>query len=307
MSTMRAVVDDESLVRPYDPLRHEVIDRVQLRHLHPLLEACANRMAASLSTSLRRPVHVAAGEFEQAAWGDYRGSMEDPAFIASVLAAGLDERLLLHIPVSTALCLVEVQLGGDGRTETGREALTEIEFSMVGSIASQLLAVLCGAFDASLDLRVTTLQLHRSPHFVKMASGEATFRSEADVTAGDGGLGSVWIYMPLGIIYSLLSTLEQEEEDRLDPDGGLPDVERVIEDVPLELCVAYPQVHMSAAQVLSLRPGDPDSIILLGVGTNQAVDLDILAGRTRIGRGVLVTNGKRAGCMVKGWERKEER
>ena len=306
MSTLRVVVDDESLVHPYDPLRHEVIDRVQLRHLHPLLEACAHRIAASLSTSLRRSVHVVAGEFEQAAWGDYRAGMEDPAFIVSVLAVDLDERLLFHFPVSTALSLVEVQLGGDGRTETGREALTELELSMMSSIASQLLAALRGAFDNVLDIRVTTLQLHRSPHYVKMGSGEATFRAEMGVTIGDCGSRSVWIYLPLGIVRSLLSTLEQEEEDHLDPEAVLPNVERVIQDVQLELYVAYPQVHMSAAQVLSLRPGDPDSIILLGVGINQTVDLDILAGRTRIGQGVLVTNGKRAGCMVKRWERREE-
>ena len=303
------VIDDETQVRPYDPLRHEVVDRGQLRRLHPLLEACAHRMGANLSAALRRPVHVAAGELEQGAWEDFMAGMEDPTFIATALVVQLDERLLLHFPVATALSLVEVQLGGDGKTEMERVALTEIEFAMVSSIASNVFSALRASFDTLLDLNLTALQRHRSPHFVKMGRpGDTAFRAEVSVTIGDGASRSIWLYLPLATMRSLLSTLEQEEDDHVDPDAVLPHVERSIEEVPVELYVAYPPVRMSAAQILSLAPGDPESIILLGVGTTEQVELDILAaGRTRIGRGVLVTNGKHAGCMVQRWERRDER
>jgi flagellar motor switch protein FliM len=303
------VIDDEAQVRPYDPLRHEVVDRGQLRRLHPLLEACAHRMGANLSAGLRRPVHVAAGELEQGAWDDFMAGMEDPTFIATALVATLDERLLLHIPIGTSLSLVEVQLGGDGKTEMERTALTEIEYVMVSSIASNVFGALRASLDTLLDINLTSLQRHRSPHFVKMGRpGDTAFRAEAIVTIGEGATRSIWLYLPLATMRSLLSTLEQEEEDHLDPDAVLPHVERSIEGVPLELCVAYPPVRMSAAQILSLAPGDPESIILLGVGTAEQVELDILAtGRTRIGRGVLVTSGKHAGCMVTSWRRRDER
>jgi flagellar motor switch protein FliM len=302
------VIDDEAKVRPYDPLRHEVVDRAQLRRLHPLLEACAHRMGANLSAGLRRPVHVVAGELEQGAWEDFMTGMEDPTFIATALVADLDERLLLHFPIATALSLVEVQLGGDGRTELERTALTEIEFAMVSSIASNVFSALRASLDTLLEVNLTALQRHRSPHFVRMGRpGDTAFRAEVSVTIGDGASRSIWLYLPLTTMRSLLATLEQEEDDHVDPDAVMPRVERSIEEVPLDLYVAYPPVRMSAAQVLSLSPGDPDSIILLGVGTTEQVELDILAaGRTRIGRGVLVTNGKHAGCMVRSWERGDE-
>jgi flagellar motor switch protein FliM len=303
------VVDDEAQVRPYDPLRHEVVDRAQLRRLHPLLEVCAHRMGANLSAALRRPVHVVAGELEQGAWDDFMTGMEDPTFIATALVPELDERLLLHLPIASALSLVEVLLGGEGTTEMDRTSLTEIEFAMVSSVASNVLSALRASLDTLLDINLTSLQRHRSAHFVKMGRpGETAFRAEASVTVGDGACLSIWLYLPLATMRSLLATLEQEEDDYVDPDAVSPSVERSIEDVPLELCVAYPPVHMSAAQILSLAPGDPGSIILLGVGTTEQVELDILAaGRTRIGRGVLVTNGKHAGCMVQRWERRDGR
>ena len=303
------VIDDEAQVHLYDPLRHEVVDRGQLRRLHPLLEACAHRIGANLSAGLRRPVHVAAGELEQGAWDDFMAGMEDPTFIATALVVEVDERLLLHFPIATALSLVEVQLGGDGKTELERVALTDLELSMVSSIASHVFSALRASLDTVLDINLTGLQRHRSPHFVKMARpGDTAFRAEVSVTIGDGASCSIWLYLSLATMRSLLSTLEQEDDDHLDPDAVLPNVDRSIEEVPLELFVAYPPVRMSAAQILSLRPGDPESIILLGVGTTEQVELDILAtGRTRIGRGVLVTNGKHAGCMVRRWERRDER
>jgi flagellar motor switch protein FliM len=299
------VIDDDSRIQPYDPLRHEVIDRGQLRRLHPLLEAYAHRMAAGLSAGLRRPVRVVAGEFEQAPWDDFRLGMEDPTFLATVVVAALDERLLLHVPVQTALSLVEVQLGGDGRTETERTALTDFEFSMASLIAANVLNALRATLDIVLEVNVTALQRYRSPHYAKMGRpGDACFRVEMSVTIGDGSSRSVWLYFPLATISSLLSTVEQEQ-DHSDPEAVLPHVDRGIQEVPLDLQVAYPPVRMSAAQVLSLRPEGPDSIILLGVAPEEEVELDILAGSTRIGRGVLVTNGKHAGCMVSRWERRD--
>lgn len=307
MSTVRAI-DDESRIQPYDPLRqHEVIDRGQLRRLHPLLEAYAHRMAASLSTALRRPARVVTGEFEQAPWDDFKTAMEDPTFIATAVVVELDERLLLQVPISTALSLVEVQLGGDGKTELERVALTDLEFSMVSSTATNVLAALRLTLDNVLDVNVTAVQRYRSAHYVRMGRpGEAAFRVEMTVTIGDGGSRSIWLYLPLGTIHTLLSSVEQEEDDHADAEAVLPFVERGVQEVPLELQVAYPPVHLSASQVLSLRPDDPESIILLGVKTDEVVELDIIAGRTRIGKGVLVTNGKHAGCLVRSWERREE-
>jgi len=307
MSTVRAI-DDESRVQPYDPLRqHEVIDRSQLRRLHPLLEACAHRMAGTLSTALRRPSRVVLGEFEQGPWDEFKAAMEDPTFVATAVVTELDERLLLHVPITTALSLVEVQLGGDGRTELSRAALTDLEFAMVSTTAANVLGALRASLDSVFEVNVTALQRYRSAHYVRMGRpGEAVFRVELTVTIGDGTTRPIWLYMPLGTVHTMLASVEQEEGDNTDVEAVLPYVERGVQEVPLELQVAYPPVHLSAAQVLALRPDDPESIVLLGVKTDEVVELDIIVGRTRIGKGVLVTNGKHAGCLVRSWERREE-
>lgn len=299
-----APTNEKGRVRSFDPLHRELIDRARLRRLQPLLEAGAHRIAGNLSASMRRPVHVVVGDVEQESWEEFRSGMEEPTFIAAASVLGLNERIVLHVPGATALSLIEVEFGGDGETSTDRTALTDLEFSMAAHLATSVFSALQSALETVLDVNVTAVMRHRSAHYVKMGRpGETCIRVEMSVTIGEGRARALSFYFPETAVRSMIATIERLGSQEVDEaDVTSQNVERRLLSVPVEVCVAYPPVRISATDLLSIEVGE---VIPLDRTRDDDGHLDIVVGRARIGRGVIVKqDGRRCTCSVTNWERR---
>lgn len=295
---------DEGRVRSYDPLDRELIDRARLRRLQPLLDAGAHRIAGNLATSMRQPVHVTVGEVEQNSWEEFRSNMEEPTFVASASVVGLSERIVLHLPGATALSLIEVELGGDGETDTDRTGLTDVELSMAALLASAMFSALQSALETVLEVTLTTVLRHRSAHYVKMGRpGETCVRVDMSVTVGEGRARTISFYFPATAVRTMITTIERmESQDVDDADVTSQHVEQRLLSVPVEVSLAYPTVRISAADLISLEVGE---VVPLDRARDDNGHLDIVVGRARIGRGVIVKqDGRRCTCSVTNWERR---
>lgn len=300
-ATPIVILPDAGRVKEYDPLRHDAIDRARLKRLHPVLDAAAHRMAGVLSATLRRPVQLAVGEAEQGSWDEFRSEMEDPTLIMAASIFGRTGKIVLHIPVGVALVLVDVELGGDGEDQPDRLSLTDLEVSMVSSLAEEMLTNLQPSFDPFLEVGIGALQRYQSGHYVRPdRPGEACFRWPLTMAIGDGTPRSLWLYFPASLVLALLEALERlETGERTDNGGSWPSVERRLLSVSVDVQVSYPPIELTAAELLGVRIGD---VIPLHLDKDdKRAQLDIVVGGKAIGKGIFVADGKHRTCAVTSW------
>ncbi len=298
-----ALVDDESRVRGYDPLHHELIDRAQLRRLQPILEAGAHRIAGNLSSIIHRPLRVGVSEVEQDSWDAFLSTMGDSTFVATASIAGSNERIALHLPIATALSLIEVQLGGTGQTTTHRTSLTDLELSLAARLATSMVSALESALEPVLEVTTAAVQHHRNPHYVKMGNpGELCARIDMSIAMGDGHSRECALYLPATTLRSMIETIERLQGVVNVEEGVIcHSVEQRLLRARVEVALAYPPVGIAATELLSLQVGE---VIPLDRPEDDGGDLDIIVGRVRIGHGVIVRQeGKRCFCSVTEWER----
>ncbi|MGH9082046.1 MAG: FliM/FliN family flagellar motor switch protein [Acidimicrobiales bacterium] len=292
-------------VRSYDFHTQEAIDRGRVRKLQPVFEAAAHRMAGALSANLRQPVHITVEGFEQTPWEGYAASVEDPTFLAGAAVIGLDGRVIVHVPVELVLSLVEVQLGGKGQHQPDRLVLTDLEFSLMSSLVDDMLAALPSAFDAFIEIGIGVVQKLRSIIYLKVGRpGEMCLMVQLNLSIGEGGSRAIHLCFPVTVLHPILEAFERlQQSEGFDGSFRLASAEERLLTVGIDLQVAYPAVGLTTTEVLGLRIGD---VIPLHVDKDDRHGhLDVVAGGHRVGKGVLVEQGKRLACTVTSW--REER
>ena len=303
--TSALITQGDNRVRRYDFRNQEAIDRGRIRKLQPVFEAAAHRMAGALSANLRQPVHMTVEGYEQVPWEQYAQSIEDSTFLASAAVIGLDGRVIVHIPSELVLALIEVQLGGKGGDQSARLALTELEFSLMSTMVDDMLAALPSAFDAFIEVGIGVVQKLRSTIYLKVGRpGEVCLMVQLHVVIGEGPTRTLHLCFPLTVLHPILEAFERlQQAEGFDGGFRLANAEERLLSVPIDLQVVYPPVGLTTTEVLELRVGD---VIPLHLDKDDRHShLDVATGGHRIGKGVLVEQGKRLGCTITSW--REER
>ncbi|MGH9087958.1 MAG: flagellar motor switch protein FliM [Acidimicrobiales bacterium] len=295
----------DTRVRTYDFRNQEAVDRARIRKLQPVFEAAAHRMAGALSANLRQPVHFTVEGFEQTPWEDYAATMEDPTFLAGAAVIGLDGRLIVHASTELVLALVDVQLGGRGDVQPDRLVLSDLEFSLMSSLVDDMLAAMPSAFDAFIEIGIGVVQKLRSTIYLKVGRpGEMCLMIGLNVVIGDRRSRSLRMCFPLTVLHPILEAFERLQQAE-EFEGGYRQstAEDRLLTVPVDVEVAYPPVGLTTTEVLELRIGD---VIPLHLDKDDRhAHLDVVASGHRIGKGVLVEQGKRLACTITSW--REER
>lgn len=295
------IPDGDSRVRHYDFRNQDVLDRGRVRRLHPLIDIAAHRMAGALSAELRQPVHVTADGFDQLTWDELRAGMEDPTFVVGAAFPDLDGRLVLHVPVELALALIEVLLGGIGDGQPDRLVMTDLEFSLMSSLADDMFSALQSAIDSFCDLGVATVQKLRSGIYLKMGRpGEGCLHIDLALTIADRGTRHLHVYWPVGLLTPVLEAFDRlEREDGPEKPGRWTSARQRLLAVFIDVQVSYPPVRLLTLEILSLGVGD---VIPLGIDKDDVgPHLDVIVGGQCIAKGEHVARGKRVACTIAHW------
>lgn len=298
MGASALIEQGDQRVHRFNFERHEAIDRARIRHLFPVLETMAHRVGSVLSSALRQPVHVGLSGTDQVTWEEHAASLPDPTFLASATVLPLEGRFVLHLPVPLSLQLVDVYLGGDGRSSPDRPKLTDIETRLVSDIAEEMLTALPPAFNAFIELKVGAIQKVTSPMFVQASRpGEMFLRTELQLAIGDHDPHAVHLTVPLTAVTPILEAFERlQRADTGDAGVPSPQLHERLMAVPIELTLGYPPIGLSPTELTELRPGD---VIPLRQPTQEGETLlDVVVGGVLFGRGTLVERGKKLACRL---------
>jgi len=291
---------DDDRVRPFSFDRQDALERSRLLRFQPVLETALQRFASTLGAELRRPLRCAVTGVEQITWEEHAASMPDPTYLLSTMVLPVESRLVLHVPVPFALSMLDVFLGGDGRSLPDRVTLTPIEDSLLEGLLHEALAVFPPALRSFIEVTFGPVQRFNSSIFVPTGRPDEmclVVRAEFEPAGLEPTTTSFSI--PLSGLLPIIEAFERLQRADGSDDGSSA---RVAEDrllaVPVEIRVAFPPIELTPAELLAMRAGE-SVIPLLQASTGEDAQLEIFVADVPFGKGVLVDRkGKRLSCTV---------
>jgi flagellar motor switch protein FliM len=294
--TQVTLTDSERQVHPYDFQRRDALERARLRLLQPILEVMTHRIAGSLTSTLRTPVKVDIGELEQQRWEEYVNALPEPTFLTGATVVPTGGRIILHLPLSLAMTLVEVRLGGSGGSPVPDRSLTEIEQLLVTEVAHGLLAELPPAFSPAMEISMGAISSVSSGSFLPGSTpSEMCLLIGLEVELNESVTQKASLCVPLVVLLPILDAIERQDKVEIAEEAGAAPtrLREKLHATDVEIRVHWPEVLLSPDELLSLVPGDVvplhrarDLPIVLSVGGSHYCDV------------VPTSRGKAIACMV---------
>jgi flagellar motor switch protein FliM len=294
--TQVTLTDSERQVHPYDFQRRDALERARLRLLQPILEVMAHRIAGSLTSTLRTPVKVDIGELEQQRWEEYVNALPEPTFLTGATVVPTGGRIILHLPLTLAMTLVEVRLGGSGGSPVPDRSLTEIEQLLVTEVAHGLLAELPPAFSPAMEISMGAISSVSSGSFLPGSTpSEMCLLIGLEFELNESVTQKASLCVPLVVLLPILDAIERQDKVEIAEEAGAAPtrLRERLHATDVEIRVHWPEVLLSPDELLSLVPGDVvplhrarDLPIVLSVGGSHYCDV------------VPTSQGKAIACMV---------
>jgi flagellar motor switch protein FliM len=294
--TQVTLTDSERQVVPYDFQRRDALERARLRLLQPILEVMTHRIAGALTSTLRTPVKVDIGDLEQQRWEEYVNVLPDPTFLTGATVVPTGGRIILHLPLSLAMTLVEIRLGGTGGSAIPERSLTEMEQRLVTEVAHGVLAELPPAFSPAMEITMGAISSVSSGSFLPGSTpSEMCLQINLHLELNESLTEEASICVPLVVLLPILDAIERLDKVEMAEEGGTASTKLRdrLHDTDVEVRVHWPEVLLSPDELLSLVPGDVvplhrarDLPIVLSVGGAPYCDV------------VPTSRGKSIACMV---------
>jgi flagellar motor switch protein FliM len=290
------MADTSVEVRAHNFKRQETLERGRLRHLTPIIETVSHRIAGSRTSMLHATVRVEPGEIRQDSWETFAAELPEPTFLASCVLAPSGARVVLHLPLPLALSLVEIRLGGTGRSPAPDRPLTDIELRLVDEVARQVLGDTILAIEPSFPIHVSATTSVSSALFLQMPDAADTWLLiplAVELTEDANFEAGLWI--PSALASALLAAVDRTESSaNAEPDEAtLERVRTRLLTAKVELAVTFPDIALSTEELLMLAPGD-----VVPLHRAQGLPLHLTMDGARYGYVVLTPRGHRLACTV---------
>lgn len=265
------------IVRPYDFRRPEKFSKEQLRALQKIHESFARMAASSLSSKLRMLVQLRLTSVEQILYSEYVQQLQNPTVVSIVSAKPLPERIIIEINARLAFSLVDRLLGGAGEVPQIIREATDIEVTLLQTLARGFLSSLREAWSQLISVTFTLDELVFDPQTIEAApSGdigilllfELQIRESAD---------TISMFIP----YTMLEPVIPKLSPRMwlggvsgNATAGNTEIRRQIERVEMPVTVSLGTATVSIRELLGLQKGD---VIRLDTTADQELQV-LVAG-----------------------------
>jgi flagellar motor switch protein FliM len=265
--------DDPALhgrARTFDFRRPNKLSRDHVRNLQIIHETFARQFTTVLSSTLRVVSQVSVLSIEQLAYDEYVRDTPNPSHMSILSVEPLPGVAVLQVPLSTAMTIVDLMLGGHGATTGPDRPLTDIERGLVRTIIDRVLAELTYAFESVAAIEPAVIGHESNPQFAQVAApSDMTVVIMFDVKIGEvANVASLcFTYSALQpILDTIAAAAAHTQVGRHDIELARERMTRRILDVPVELAVEFTPTTLTSAEILDLQVGD---IVPLGHATEM--------------------------------------
>jgi flagellar motor switch protein FliM len=254
---------DTPSVRPFDFRRPSKLNRDHIRNLEMVHETFARQFATVLSSSLRVITTMAVTGIAELTYDEYVHELPTQTHMVFLSLDPLPGGLTtMQMPLDSALVLVDLLLGGQGRGVRERP-LTEIEASLVRKLLERGLEDLAYAYESVQQLTPSITGHESNPQFAQTAAPSdlvVVVRFLLSLTtASETEPAPITLCYPLSSLQPLLDAVvgtAQHGDSPREMAAARRTMAVRINEVPVELCVRFRASPLSAEEILALNPGD---------------------------------------------------
>jgi flagellar motor switch protein FliM len=252
--------DLDSRIRSFDFRRPNKLSRDHVRSLQIVHETFARQLTTLLSSSLRVVSEVSVLSIEQLSYDEYIRDTPNPSHLSIVSIDPLPGVAIFQLPLSTAMTIVDLMLGGHGVGSGPERPLSEIERGLVRAVVDRALAELAYSFESITKISPEVIQHESNPQFAQIAApSDMTVVVMLDVKMGrEENVAS--LCFPYAALQPILDTIAQaavhSQVSRNDSEAARKRLHARMLDVPVELKVEFDPATLTSGQIVDLEVGD---------------------------------------------------
>lgn len=293
------VAEPGAAARPEPPLydfrRPTKLAREHGRLLEMVFETVARQWATVLGSELGAHCQVIFDGVEQRSYDDYVSKMPSPNVLALFQPEPHAGVGFLQISPQTGFRAIEQMLGGSASSSPQPERVpTEIEAGVLTRVVERMLGELHYGLAAVTEVAPAFKALEFNPQFVQVAAATDLYIVAA-FTISLGELAApATVAFPAPVLV-LRSTTGGTDDPAVNAARrqARSTMNRLVEDVQVDVSVRFVPRAMPSAQLLQLRAGD---VIRLEHPVERP--LDVVSAGVVVARGVAGAHGARAACLI---------
>lgn len=255
----RPGADAAHLAQAYDFRRPDRIAKDQLRSIHLLHDNFARSLASSLSAYLRAYVVVNLVSVEQISFVEFSQELPAPTCIMSLGMKPFDGNAILELNPSIVFPIIEMLLGGSGRSNYKVEReITEIEQSILDGAVRIILHDLEEAWAPITAIKFTAEAQETEPSLLQiLAPNEAVVAIAMEIRIGEIS-GMLNLGIPSIIIKMLRQKFHQQWSVRKSEsnDDEQARVMRRLQPAAFTMDARLSGPSVSVGDMLNLKAGD---------------------------------------------------
>jgi flagellar motor switch protein FliM len=284
--------DPSKKAQVYDFRRPDRIAKDQLRAIHLLHENFARNLASSLSGYLRAYIAVNLVSVEQLSFVEFTQILPSPTVLIALGMKPYDGNAVLEINPTLVYPILEMLLGGSGKTGKIEREVTEIEQSILEGLLRIILNDLRTAWGAVANIQFSIEAHETEPQLLQiLAPNEAVVAISMEVRIGEAS-GMMNIGIPSIIVKMLRQKFDQQWSVRKTEATGDEHTRmlRLVRPSLVNLDARLQGPKLGVQALLDLQDGD---VLVFDFPTERPIDLAV-NGRLKYDGEIVVTGRKRA-------------
>ena len=252
-------------VVPYNFASAGQISTEQLRTISILNDLFARNLTHNLTAWLRTKFQVNLVSAEQIAFNEFLLRIPEISYVASVRLEPLDALAVLQLDLALAPPIIDLLLGGEGKTGPLRE-LTDIEESILASVVEIIARELTAAWQpVGLCFNFERRQMQTQAARV-MSVNEKTLCLSFEIRMPNSA-GLLNLAFPAVVSNTILRRLTSDWcRRRRHASESRARLETTARRIHLGATLQLPSIHLSASKINALKPGN---ILRMGLSSNS--------------------------------------
>ena len=235
------------------------LSRERVRALQVANETFARQLSTVLSTTLRTVVYARVESVRQLTYDEYIRTVPNPSLLAVLTFEGQPGSALFQLPMGVVMSVIDRLLGGAGGRRQPIRALSDIETTLVRDLVQRVAGELTYAFESIAPVTAHLDHFESNTQFLQLAAPtDPVVATEVEVRIGDQA-ATATLCMSLATLKPILASVDQAvavaaADSRVA--AAARTVEQRMQQVEIDVTVAFREVTLTSAEVFSLAVGD---------------------------------------------------
>lgn len=262
-------------VEPYDFKQPKLFSKEIMRNLRSLHDMFARSTSRVFSSALRRKVDVSLDKIQQLSSSKFINKIKSPSVIYLLSVDDFSGNIIMVLPPTFCIYLVERQSGGYGGELSERRTLTTIEEKIISRIVKSINHEIVMAWEPYMEFDIGSSTYESKPENIHLASVDPTIIIKLMISFGEQNV-TIHLSYPYSLLKeamnnSVLKKGKKTETEKLSEDQ-LESYKYTLSSAAVNIKPLLGEAKLSIKNIMDLEEGD---VIPLNQRTDQPLKVKV--------------------------------